>query len=279
MDLVAFPAKHRIVGTHLGCRWPQVRDRSACGACGHEGLSQLEDDMLDALRRFQHVLPRNKRKVAGRMPSKGLCKGCTLGLTTDYKFGGPGTPVVSKATRAHPKLVQVLCRGCRAACPDFKFTSIQVNVNTKYKMHTDGFDAGPSRMVALGDFSRGRLWLHASRNNSWRLVDVRNTWIAFDGREFHLTEEWQGSERYSLVFFTNHLWDQLGPEEQHQLGELGFPWPETADVFPEEISWPDERQHAAMRSWRWLQLRRASRRLLQGTEEARRICAGAEASE
>ena len=65
-------------------------------------------------------------EVAGRMPSAGLCKGCTLGLATDYKFGGPGTPVVSKATRAHPKLVQVLCRGCRAACPDFKFTSIQV---------------------------------------------------------------------------------------------------------------------------------------------------------
>ena len=43
----------------------------------------------------------------------------------------------------------------------------KVNVNTKYRMHTDGFDAGPSRMVALGEFSRGRLWLHASRNNSW----------------------------------------------------------------------------------------------------------------
>ena len=43
------------------------------------------------------------------MPNGGLCKGCTLGLTTDYKFGGGGTPVVSKATRAHPKLVQVLC--------------------------------------------------------------------------------------------------------------------------------------------------------------------------
>ena len=40
-------------------------------------------------------------------------------------------------------------------------------MNTKYKMHTDGFDAGPSRMVALGNFSRGRLWLHASKNNTW----------------------------------------------------------------------------------------------------------------
>ena len=25
-------------------------------------------------------------------------------------------------------------------------------------------------------------------------------------------QEWQGLERFSLVFFTNHLWDQLGPE-------------------------------------------------------------------
>jgi len=224
-------------------------------------------EMLRTLRSFQHVLPRNKRKVAERLRASsqgGLCpKGCTLGLTTDYKFGGGGTPAVSKATRAHPKLVQVLCRGCRAACPDFKFTSIQVNVNTKYRMHTDGFDAGPSRMVALGNFSRGRLWLHASRNNSWSLVDVHNTWIAFDGREFHRTEEWQGLERYSLVFFTNHLWDQLGFEGQDQLKELGFPWPETEDVFREEIPWPDYRQHAALRSWRWVQLQQAPRGLLQ----------------
>ncbi|CAK9067127.1 Hypothetical protein SCF082_LOCUS34034 [Durusdinium trenchii] len=172
------------------------------------------EDMLHALRKYRNWLPRNKRKVAQQMPKTGICQGFTLGLTTDYKVGGQGTPVISKATRAHPGLAEALCRGCRSANPEFHFTSIQVNLNTKYGMHTDGFDAGPSRMIALGNFSKGHLWLHDCRRNHWSLVDVRNTWIAFDGREFHLTEDWEGPERYSLVFFTNHLWDELLPEVQ-----------------------------------------------------------------
>ena len=47
-------------------------------------------------------------------------------------------------------------------------------MNTKYCMHTDGFDAGPSRMVALGEFCRGRLWLHASKTNSWSGVAAQS---------------------------------------------------------------------------------------------------------
>eukprot|EP00913_Durusdinium_trenchii_P017638 g16577.t1 len=190
--------------------------------------------MLHALRKYRNWLPRNKRKVAQQMPKTGICQGFTLGLTTDYKVGGQGTPVISKATRAHPGLAEALCRGCRSANPEFHFTSIQVNLNTKYGMHTDGFDAGPSRMIALGNFSKGHLWLHDCRRNHWSLVDVRNTWIAFDGREFHLTEDWEGPERYSLVFFTNHLWDELLPEAQTQLLNLGFHWPRESHVFRED---------------------------------------------
>ncbi|CAL1136538.1 unnamed protein product, partial [Cladocopium goreaui] len=225
-----------------------------------KGENQLEQ-MLSELRKHRNWMPRNRRKarrkrkrrarwsfkVAQAMPKMGRCQGFTLGLTTDYKLGARGAPVVSKATRAHPALTLALCRGCRAACPDFHFTSIQVNLNTKYGMHTDGYDAGPSRMIALGNFSEGQLWLHDGRKNRWStwtairfgalafrylgLVNVQNTWIAFDGREFHLTEDWQGPERYSLVFFTNHLWDQLPAEAQRQLTNLGFQWPKEANVF------------------------------------------------
>eukprot|EP00435_Cladocopium_sp_Y103_P008751 s2504_g2.t1 len=125
------------------------------------------DLMLSELRKHRNWMPRNRRKVAQAMPKMGRCQGFTLGLTTDYKLGARGAPVVSKATRAHPALTLALCRGCREACPDFHFTSIQVNLNTKYGMHTDGYDAGPSRMIALGNFSEGQLWLHDCRKNRW----------------------------------------------------------------------------------------------------------------
>ncbi|CAK8990967.1 unnamed protein product [Durusdinium trenchii] len=238
---------------------------SLAGAPNRLGASE---DMLHALRKYRNWLPRNKRKVAQQMPKTGICQGFTLGLTTDYKVGGQGTPVISKATRAHPGLAEALCRGCRSANPEFHFTSIQVNLNTKYGMHTDGFDAGPSRMIALGNFSKGHLWLHDCRRNHWSLVDVRNTWIAFDGREFHLTEDWEGPERYSLVFFTNHLWDELLPEAQTQLLNLGFHWPRESHVFREELEWPDRRQRSALRSWRRSQLTFRWRRRLAMLSDA-----------
>ena len=48
----------------------------------------------------------------------------------------PGAPVVSKATRAHPALAMALCRGCREACPDFHFTSIQAEMKRKKQILT-----------------------------------------------------------------------------------------------------------------------------------------------
>eukprot|EP00435_Cladocopium_sp_Y103_P026420 s2504_g6.t1 len=103
------------------------------------------------------------------------------------------------------------------------------------------------------------------------LVNVQNTWIAFDGREFHLTEDWQGPERYSLVFFTNHLWDQLPTEARRQLTNLGFQWPKEANVFRQELEWPDQRQQAALQSWRRCQrLWPLRRRLRRVTEAVRR---------
>lgn len=65
------------------------------------------------------------------------------------------------------------------------------------------------------------------------------------------TEDWQGPERYSLVFFTNHLWNELPFEAEARLRALGFPWPcQRGDVFAEELLWPAERLAAARRSWR-----------------------------
>mmetsp|Transcript_74018 Transcript_74018/g.133432 ORF Transcript_74018/g.133432 Transcript_74018/m.133432 type:complete len:342 (+) Transcript_74018:201-1226(+) len=217
-------------------------------------------EVLEALRRAQ--LPRNRRsaardlkpgcrdrdrggpeKVQHRQKSRDDlgCRGCTLGLTTDY---GKNVAISSAATRVRPELTRVLCAACRAADPEFRFTSIQVNLNTRYAMHTDGYDAGASRMLSCGNFTLGRMWLHNWAAGNWSLVDTHDQWIAFDGREFHLTEEWDGPERYSLVFFTNSGWcgQNLQPGVRQTLEALGFPWPQQSDTFQRLLPMPPERR-------------------------------------
>jgi len=202
--------------------------------------------MLTALRGA--LLPLNTRKSAWRLPGR-ECRGFTLGLSLGY---GRGLVMPTAATWDWPDLVRVLCAACREADPDFRFTSIQVNLNTKYLMHTDGIDAGPSRMIACGNFTAGRMWLHDSSADSWSAIDVREKWIAFDGREFHLTEDWDGPERWSLVYFSNPTWrkarrSRKGRQTMMQLMELGFPWPNKEDLFQEGLPREAARREAAAR--------------------------------
>lgn len=192
------------------------------------------------------LLPLNTRKPAGRLPGE-ECRGFTLGLSLGY---GRGVCLPTAATREWPELARVLCAACVEACPDFRFTSIQVNRNTKYMMHTDGVDAGASRMICCGNFTRGRMWLHDSQAGSWSAIDAHDKWIAFDGRELHLTEEWDGPERYSLVYFTNQVFggasrSKTGKETKSFLEELGFPWPSQADAFKVRLPAEQDRRISA----------------------------------
>lgn len=203
--------------------------------------------MLTALRGA--LLPLNTRKSAGRLPGR-ECRGFTLGLSLGY---GRGLVVPTASTRDWPELARVLCAACREADPDFRFTSIQVNLNTKYRMHTDGIDAGPSRMICCGNFSRGQMWLHNSTGGTWSAMDAREKWIAFDGREFHLTEDWIGPERWSLVYFSNPTWrkarkSRKGRDTMMQLMQLGFPWPSKEDLFQGRLARQGERREAAARA-------------------------------
>lgn len=215
---------------------------AAPGAAGAAGCGNA----LRALRAA--ALPRNKRLAAFELGGgKGLCsRGCTLGLTQDR---ATGAALASAVTRKRPELARELCAACREAEPDFRFTSIQVNLNTRYRMHTDGYDAGPSRMLCCGNFSGGRMWLHSWAERSWEAVDAHDHWVAFDGREFHLTEPWDGPERYSLVYFTHPTWanaELLRPGARALLEDLGFPWPQSeADTFSRVLPPSSERRPAA----------------------------------
>ena len=91
-----------------------------------------------------------------------------------------------------------------------------------------------------------------------------------------MCEDWQGPERYSLVFFTNHLWDELPSEAESHLKRLGFPWPQRRDVFEKELIWPERRMKAARRSWRRSEL---VERLRQRLESLWRAFRGSKSSQ
>eukprot|EP00929_Paragymnodinium_shiwhaense_P065602 TRINITY_DN32865_c3_g3_i1.p1 TRINITY_DN32865_c3_g3~~TRINITY_DN32865_c3_g3_i1.p1 ORF type:complete len:505 (+),score=115.95 TRINITY_DN32865_c3_g3_i1:253-1767(+) len=200
--------------------------------------------ILAALRSV--ALPPNTRKAAESAREDLQSRGCTLGLNFGY---GRNVVALTKPTTDWPELTQVLCQACRQANPTFKFTSIQVNLNAKYTMHTDGRDAGPSRMIACGDFQRGRLWLHESAESRWSVEDVHDRWLAFDGREYHFVEEWEGSERFSLVYFTNPMWQKAeNSDVQETMSQLGFAWPSCQkDTFQEPLSPWQQRREAGLK--------------------------------
>jgi hypothetical protein len=105
--------------------------------------------------------------------------------------------------------------------PGFKFTSIQVNVNTTSAPHVDGGNSGPSIIVGAGNYTGGRtvLWPSFDRKDStlkghsknWQkenmpkppvAVDISTQTLRFDGdKTWHASETFTGM-RWSFVFFT-----------------------------------------------------------------------------
>ena len=130
----------------------------------------------------------------------------------------------SKLVNRCPAVAAVLARFGKqsgAACGDdarYPFTSITMNFNYQSKVHKDTFHVGGrSRIIALGDFDGGELWVEGTGN-----VDVHGRWYDFDGTASHKTLDFAG-ERYSLIYFVHE--SALYVEERDELEALGYSWP------------------------------------------------------
>ena len=71
---------------------------------------------------------------------------------------GPHTGV-TRWTREHAGLTQLLCSWIRQHDNSFVFTSIQINWNYSAQAHVDANNVGPSHLIALGSFEGGELWI------------------------------------------------------------------------------------------------------------------------
>ena len=106
--------------------------------------------------------------------------------------------------------------------PYYHFTSVTMNFNYQSRVHKDTFHVGGrSRIVALGDFDGGALWVEGTG-----AVDVRHRWHDFDGTRDHKTLDFEG-ERYSLIYFTHEsaLYHAPGGAQRAGLEALGYRWP------------------------------------------------------
>jgi len=83
--------------------------------------------------------------------------------------------------------------------PNYEFSSIYVNHNTKSKKHIDGRNMKISYIVGLGDYEGGECNLYI--NEKKHSLDIKECFLSFNsGKIIHSNEKFKGN-RYTFVFF------------------------------------------------------------------------------
>ena len=136
-----------------------------------------------------------------------------FGVTRSLQHG----PSISQSTHDHPELVRTLLRMMRDRKPDFKVTSICVNLNFVGTLHKDANNLGETHMLTLGDFSGGELWIYPDR-----VEPTRGRWVEFDGRVPHCTFPYEGKDRYSIIFFAANFAARAPAPVREEANRLGF---------------------------------------------------------
>lgn len=179
--------------------------------------------------------------------------------------------LVNSDTRKNPNVLWLLAQWLRVRrpaqlCRDLPFTRISVSYTYAARRHRDGRSAGPSLTRSLGSFTGGRLKyfpnddgrlpLEAMRDQDADAFDTRSGFVLFDGNRAHEVEPFLG-ERYSLVFFTNGVYE-TGPRDVLP-PEISYPTPEAIRYFSSYIVGPSGHdgvgRHLTMREMLGLQVK------------------------
>ena len=168
--------------------------------------------------------PRRERRLRGTPLPRELCDAllqALQGLHWPATTARPGVAaegyIVLSTRRAttslgarHPHYeIRRLCdelmewhRASSGAAARFSHSAIAVTRNFVGSPHTDRFDVGPQLAVSLGEFEGGELCVEeAGTHDTIRVVDTRNRIAEVDGRQVHWVRSFQGSERFSLIFY------------------------------------------------------------------------------
>ena len=156
------------------------------------------------------TFPCQSRAVVKHQP-KDVRLGFTLGAVSRHGCRGP---LLSKWTKNLPRFTKLLASfGRRNTDDSFNFTAIQVNKNNETALHVDRNNLGPSHIVGLGEYGRGRrgvgdFWVQGMELNSpGSSLPTRNEWIKFDGKVPHgtLWEPCSQEMRFTLVYYAHKV--------------------------------------------------------------------------
>eukprot|EP00930_Biecheleria_cincta_P037597 TRINITY_DN25823_c0_g1_i1.p1 TRINITY_DN25823_c0_g1~~TRINITY_DN25823_c0_g1_i1.p1 ORF type:complete len:2603 (-),score=588.26 TRINITY_DN25823_c0_g1_i1:172-7914(-) len=187
-------------------------------------------------------------KPDGQDSIKAMC----LGVIKPYFSGvcpSVNTRILQNVTR--------LCAGLAKAEileKDFKYSSIQLNMNYSAKLHVDKNNYGPSYIIGLGNYSKGQLWiLDPDGKEDFKVTtplrgypnikvgdvvkgtlhDINHKWLKFNGHVPHGAVPYEGECRISLVYFSRKGSETINDEGAHYLQALGIPLP--TDEWLEKI--------------------------------------------
>jgi len=194
-------------------------------------------DRATVLEALQLVaFPESKRGNV-RGGHKGPIYGMCLGMTECYFRG----PMPSRATRASPRLAQLLCEFVRRERPGFTFTSIQVNKDYASALHVDKNDAGCSLIIGLGAYSGGQLWVDDG-SRLGRCLELNGRWHSLDGNRPHQVLPFRG-RRYTLIYFSRMRGGDVGADPASpvakRLFSLGFSLP---PALPQQRDYPSKKE-------------------------------------
>ena len=115
-----------------------------------------------------------------------------LGLVKNYWYAESLYPAANN--RKHPELLEALRELIKLHNPDFEYTSIQVNKNTKTNWHYDKNNSGLSYCIGIGE---GGIMFE---NDIF--VENDRKWFKYDGKNNKHKTIQNGECRYAIIYFT-----------------------------------------------------------------------------
>ena len=142
------------------------------------------------------------------------------------------------------------------------YLAAQVNRAKKLQVQKDKNNHTTSWLIALGNFTGGRLWLEDPLGqhpppvitSKWQkslrgsFHNVHNTWFKLDPTKYHAMEEVKSGTRTSVALFSPRSWKKIPPHALTELADVRFRTPLSAmraekqepEVFDVEAGEEDE---------------------------------------
>ena len=89
-----------------------------------------------------------------------------------------------------------------------------INIDVGSTPHVNANNIGPSRIMAFGRYTGGRLWIQDESGDSsctlrgitytGRFHAIYEEWLGFDGNRVHYTEPFKGRRKEDLGLVTGH---------------------------------------------------------------------------